>query len=345
MKRKWIMRIIAIVAVLAIAAFGVFKFVDNKKNNIEKKSMEFFETLNSYYMESTMEFYKGEDSRTYNVKVSYEKKDNVEYYRVSMFDKATNQEQIIVRNKDGVYVLTPSLNQVYKFKGEWPLNEQKPYLYQTMIKTIQGTCEINKLEDGYLVISTPEYKNMPSWTRQEMKLTKDYKPVWIHIYDDNNDVALKISFTKVEFNPTFSETYFNVVDNINESRNNLSTTTSATPTDLPLYPANALVSATLKEESTIKVNGIEEVLLTYSGQDNFTIIEKTVTAYEQLKEIEVEGEICEIYGTVGYIVSSNNVNKLFYTYNGVSYQIWSNTVATSTLIEIASGMEVVSSIK
>ena len=39
-----------------------------------------------------------------------------------MLDKGINQEQIIIRNADGVYVLTPALNQVYKFKGDWPLN-------------------------------------------------------------------------------------------------------------------------------------------------------------------------------------------------------------------------------
>ena len=65
-----------------------------------------------------------------------------------------------------------------------------------MIETMQGTCDISKLDDGYLVTSTPDFKNMPSWTRQEMKLTKDYKPIWVHIYDNNNDVAVKIGFSK-----------------------------------------------------------------------------------------------------------------------------------------------------
>lgn len=39
-----------------------------------------------------------------------------------MIDKDINQEQILLRNKDGVYVLTPVLNQVYTFKGDYPLN-------------------------------------------------------------------------------------------------------------------------------------------------------------------------------------------------------------------------------
>lgn len=33
-----------------------------------------------------------------------------EYFKVSMIDKSLNQEQIILKNKEGVFVVTPSLN-------------------------------------------------------------------------------------------------------------------------------------------------------------------------------------------------------------------------------------------
>jgi hypothetical protein len=60
-----------------------------------------------------------------------------------------------------------------------------------MIETMQGTCDISKLEEGYLIVSTPEFKNMPSWSRQEMKMTKEYKPEWVHIYDNNKMMELE----------------------------------------------------------------------------------------------------------------------------------------------------------
>lgn len=338
---KWLKRIIVIVVVLGLIAFGAVKLIQNKTSSLEKNTQQVLNNLNSYYMEATMEFYKGEDSRTYSVKISYAKVENVDNFRVSMVDKAINQEQIIIKNEKGVYVLTPALNQVYKFKGDWPLNGQKPYLYQSMLETIQGTCDISKLEDGYLVVSTPNYKNMPSWTRQEMKLTKEYKPVWVHIYDSNNDVAVKISFTKVEMNPTFASNYFTVNDNMEEARNNLDTTTSSTISDLPLYPTNADINATLKEVSTIKVNDETEVMLTYSGEQSFTVIETALTAYDEITEIEVNGEIIDVYGTFGYIVTTSTVSKLYYQYNGIGYLIYSNNLSVEHLLEVATGMETV----
>ena len=100
-----------------------------RSDNIEHNVQETLDNLDSYYMEASMEFYKGEDTRKYVVKVSY-KDDENDLFRVSMYDKTSEQEQIILKNNDGVYVLTPALNQAYKFKGDWPLNGHKPYLYQ-----------------------------------------------------------------------------------------------------------------------------------------------------------------------------------------------------------------------
>lgn len=336
---KWIKRIVVILLVVGLLAFGAYKLLSNKVNNLEKSAKETLDSLNSYYMEANMEFYKGEDSRKYDVKVSYKKDPNSDLFRVSMYDKASEQEQIIVKNQDGVYVLTPALNQVYKFKGDWPLNGHKPYLYQSMIETIQGTCDISKLDNGYLIVSTPEFKNMPSWARQEMKMTKEYKPEWVHIYDNNNDVAVKISFTKVEFNPTFAENYFAVDSNMSEARDNLTTSSSSTIYDLPLYPVNADVDATLKEVSNITIDNGKQVMLTYSGKQGFTVLETQATSYSEVHESEVNGEIVDIYGIIGYSTTNNNINKLYYTYNGISYQIWSDSEDVATLVEIASGME------
>lgn len=342
---KWIKRILIILVVVGLLAFGAIKLIQNKSNNIEKTANETLEKLDSYYMEATMDFYKGEETRSYDLKVSYKKSDNCDMFRVSMYDKAIEQEQIIIKNSDGVYVLTPALNQVYKFKGEWPLNGHKPYLYQSMIETINDNSDISKLEDGYLIVSTPEFKNMPSWARQEMKMTKDYKPIWVHIYDNNNDVAVKIGFNKVEFNPQFAENYFAVDCNMSESRNNLTSSSSSTIYDLPLYPVNADVDSSLKEVSNIKVNGETQVMLTYSGSQNFTVIETMAASHNEINEVEVNGELVDIYGICGYVVTNSNINKLYFTYNGISYQIWSNTESVSTLIEVASGMEFAEEVK
>ena len=86
-------------------------------------------------------------------------------------------------------------------------------------------------------------------------------------------------------------------------------------------------------------------MLTYSGTQNFTVIESTATSFKETTEVEVNGELVDIYGICGYVVSNSNINKLYFTYNGISYQIWSNTESVATLIEVASGMEFAEEVK
>ena len=245
MKKKWIKRIILLVLIVLLVGFGIYKLVSKNNKGIKSQVNEVTENLNAYHMEANMEFHNGDDLREYLVKVSYKKDGSTPLFRVSLFDKGVNQEQIIIRNKNGVYVLTPALNQVYKFKGDWPLNGAKPYLYQ----------------------STPNYKNSPNWTKQEMKMTSQLKPIWVHIYDKDNNIAVKVTFIKVEFDPTFADNYFEVSDNMTQARSELTTPTTSTINDLPLYPTNAIISATLKEQSVIQVGDMTQHILTYEGEE------------------------------------------------------------------------------
>lgn len=57
-------------------------------------------SITGYHIEGTMDIYNGEDVYSYDVESSYEN-DN---YRVSLTNKMSNHEQIILRNADGVYV-------------------------------------------------------------------------------------------------------------------------------------------------------------------------------------------------------------------------------------------------
>ena len=76
---------------------------------------EFTDTVNnskSYVLKGTMEIYSDEDTFTYSVEANY-LKDN--FYKVLLVNQTNNHEQVILRNNDGVYVITPSLNKSFKF--------------------------------------------------------------------------------------------------------------------------------------------------------------------------------------------------------------------------------------
>ena len=73
-------------------AESVFKDLTNKINK-----------LNAYTLTGVLEAKNNSNNYTYDVSVNHMEKDK---YRVSLVNTANNHEQVILRNDDGVFVLT-----------------------------------------------------------------------------------------------------------------------------------------------------------------------------------------------------------------------------------------------
>ena len=178
MKKKAIV-IAAVAVVLIMAVFLIFR--DQPFNQ------QFRETtagLTSYLLEGDMEITKGEDIKSYALSVKYLKEQEQDYFRVSLTDKDLNQEQEIIRNQEGVYVITPSLNQIFKFEGNWPTNSLKPYLLQSMGEIMdQDGVQVEKTADGYRVSATVTYPNNHNFNVQEMLFDADAKIQYLEIFN------------------------------------------------------------------------------------------------------------------------------------------------------------------
>ena len=83
-------------------------------NGVIKKYKNILSNNDKYTLTGVMDIVSNEELYHYDVKVDYLKGD---YYKASLINKDTNHEQIILKNKDGVYVITPSLNKSFKFQS------------------------------------------------------------------------------------------------------------------------------------------------------------------------------------------------------------------------------------
>src|SRR5699024_3232046 len=95
-------------------------------------------------------------------------------------DEDEKSSQIILKNKDGVFVLTPSLNKSFKFQSEWPDNSSQPYLYQSLINDIikdsEATFEVT--DAHYIFYIKTNYQSNNNLPFQEIYLDKkSYTPV------------------------------------------------------------------------------------------------------------------------------------------------------------------------
>jgi outer membrane lipoprotein-sorting protein len=170
-------------------------------------------SLESYQASGTMTLRTGQQPLEYKVEVSYQKP---EYYRIKLTNEEKDITQIVLRNDDGVFVLTPKLNKVFRFQSDWPQNQGQVYLYQTLVKSIllDNSRQFVIDENAYVFDVMANYNN-GSLARQKIWLNKsDYKPVQVEVSDANAAVMVEVKFDNFEFGPKFEKTVFETEANM-----------------------------------------------------------------------------------------------------------------------------------
>ena len=67
-----------------------------------------------------MTLHTGETPQQYKVEVWHQKPS---YYRIALTNAKKDVTQIVLRNDEGVFVLTPSQNKSFRFQSDWPDNQ------------------------------------------------------------------------------------------------------------------------------------------------------------------------------------------------------------------------------
>ncbi len=176
----------------------------------------------SYYVTGVMNIINNEDTYTYDVEISY-KKDN--YYKIDLINKLNNHEQVILRNDDGVYVVTPSLNKSFKFQSDWPYNNSQVYLFGSIINDLKDDKNMTFKDNGkgYVLKSLVNYPNNKSLAKQNVYVDDKMNITKVEVTDKNNKVQISMKFDKAKFNKKFDKDYFELSNLISIS-NKKSTT-------------------------------------------------------------------------------------------------------------------------
>ena len=191
-----------------------------KKKTVLKEFQEKVTNAKSYYLSGSMELVNNEDVYTYDISVSYEE-DN--HYKIELINVINDHKQVILRNEEGVYVVTPSLNKSFKFQSDWPYNNSQVYLLASLLDDISN--DENKLfevtSEGYIFTSTVNYPNNDKLVNQKVYFGKDYLPTKVEVMDVDGNVQIKMAFEKIDLKTEFNDTYFdlNSILNTQEQKN------------------------------------------------------------------------------------------------------------------------------
>lgn len=301
----------------------VFLVACSKSKNALKDISKIINDSSSYYLDGTLEVVNNDESSFYNVKVAY-KKDNL--FKVSLINQVNNHEQIILRNSDGVYVLTPSIGKSFKFQSDWPYNNSQVYLLQTLLKDINNNeYKYSETNDGYLFVTNVNYSNDKSLVKQEILFDKNYLIKNVNVYDNNDSIKMKMSFKNVDMDKKYDDGYFSLEENM---KNVNKDEVTASLKDI-VYPMYVPSDTYLTNKEIIETDNGKRVILTFTGAKPFTFVQENLTITDVT--LLIDGEFVLLNDVIGNL----STNEVSWINNGIEYYITSEVLSQNEMVEIA----------
>ena len=353
------------------------------EKTVLKEFQDKVNNTDSYYLSGNMELVNNEDVYTYNISVSYEKED---HYKIELTNVINDHKQVILRNEEGVYVITPSLNKSFKFQSDWPYNNSQVYLLSSLLDDISNDEDkvFESTDDGYIFTSTVNYPNNDKLVNQKVYFGKDYLPTKVEVMDTDGNVQIKMAFDKIDLKTEFNDTYFdlnsilnteedttnnsnikdkedNTTNNTNENNNNNNNSNSeaqepsndnnqeansnnqeedktketATIDDI-IYPMYLPVNTYLTNQERVSTDDGERLILTFTGDSSFVLVEETATYSDSPEIIPTYGSV-ELIGSSLAVINDNSANWFD---NGIEYYIVSDVMNTSELLQVVRSISV-----
>jgi len=361
----------------------IIKDLKNTINNVK-----------SYKVIGNMEISNDEETFTYSLESYFLKKD---YYKVILVNQTNNHEQIILKNKEDIYVITPALNKSFKFQSEWPNNSSQAYLIGNIVNDIEKdkNIEISKDENGYIIKSKVNYPNNEELIYQKVYLNNKKEIEKIEVYNDDDIIKIKVTFEDVDLKAGLKENDFkldnyikeepsdsnnnndseninnekntpnnsqtenienstqeteqtckndesnvscnqnnNLHDNMqtqNNSQNKEEETTNIENIIYPLYiPSNTYLTSSEK----VTTNNGNRIILTFSGDKNFVLIEEAAFANSDMEIIPVYGEPLMMNESIGAL----SANSLSWNVDNISYYLASTELTVKEMQSIANSL-------
>lgn len=315
------------------------------KNDASSVSKRFSDDVNnskSYTILAKMKILSDEEEFDYNLDIKY-LKDN--YYKVILNNTSNNHEQIILRNDDGVYVITPSLNKSFKFDSSWPNNSSQAYLLNSLLNDMNNDKKMTLKESKgkYIITAKVNYPNNEELVKEDIYFDNKMNLKKVIVYDKDENERIIVEFNKIDLKASLSSSDFKLdeyIQNLDDSKKesdcegtNCDKTTSNILEDI-IYPLYLPGNTFLTSSETINTDNGKRIILTFAGEKDFTIVEELATKADEFEISPVFGDPVLLNDTLG-VIENNSVK---WTKGNISYYLTSNNLSTSEMATIASSM-------
>lgn len=293
----------------------------------------------AYYIEGDLEIVNNDNVYNYDVQVAFKEKD---YYRVSLTNTSNNHTQIILKNDDGVYVVTPALNKSFKFQSDWPYSNSQIYLLESLIQDIKDDDEriFKQTKDGYSFMTSVNYPNNRNLVKQKINLSKKLKLEKVQVYNSDSVICMTMKYNKIDYSPTFNKNYFS----LNTVMKTYTIEEKVEQTGIleeSIYPLMLPSGTKLTNEEKVDKGNGERIIMTFDGEKPFLLVEETANIEDEFTVVPTYGEPYQLMDTLG-VMTNNSLN---WTTNGIEYYLVSDVLNQDELVEVAQSIGVVQTMK
>ncbi|WP_200411643.1 LolA family protein [Virgibacillus salexigens] len=333
MKRKIGGWIIVFGFVLLLSACG-----EKTQEDVVADLKDNMEEMDGYKAKAEMSMNTGQEQQMFNIDV-WHKKDDL--YRVGLSSNEDEKgNQIILKNEDGVFVLTPALSKSFKFQSEWPENSSQPYLYQSLINDIEKDKEAEfEVTDSHYVFKTKtNYQSNNNLPFQEIYFDKKtLQPVQVNVLDKDRNALVEVKFSNFDQEASFEDDDFSMEKNMASSGSQEEPVSSDKGgNSLTVFYPSYMAGAELTEKKEASTENGERVILTFEGEKNFTLVEEKAEAQKTMASPnEVAGEIVNL----GFAVGAISDNSIEWTHDGVDFMLASDELTKEELIQVAQSVQ------
>lgn len=321
--------------IVFVMFFSLFISCDDKKQ--EKDFLSLVNENTVYCASGVMESFYPNGRKQSDFKVYYKGQNLIKVELCqSQYDNNENKDkQIIIKNKDGVFILIPSVNKNFKIQSDWPNNISYPYLLISLVKDIKN--DDNKVISETEETVCYEVKTTLRKGKEELKekiiIDKGTQlPEEVLIYDENDDLFIRVVYKNIKLNDNIDDKEFIVDETMNTIKEEINEELLFTDRTIT-YPAIIPDGMELVKESTTSSNDGKDVLsiMKYEGNDrSFTLIEEYINAKEYTTFQQESGDVINILGNIA-IYKENSVITVI---NGIEYTIASQDLNINEMVNV-----------
>jgi outer membrane lipoprotein-sorting protein len=326
MRKKLALILIAVlVLTLALAGCGT-----RDQETVMKDLGDLKQDLKSYEAKATMTVSANNTVQKYSIETWYLAPD---YYRIALGNENKEVTQVIVRNQDGIFVVSPQLKKSFRFKGDWAEHQGYVYLYHSMLDRVMNSKDKDfDSKDGNLIFTMKMEPENPLVSKQRITLKDNLQPQQVALLDKDNKAVVSVDYESYKSGVSYKKEQFTPEAAMAMASQDAKPVMAGAKDFGVIEPRYVPTGAKMLDPQETK----SSILLRYDGTSPFTITEQRPSARDTALR---DGEMVDLWGTMAVVSGADGMDhhSMYWFHNNVEFSL-TGKMAVDEMARIARSM-------